>query len=113
MPRLCLLAALLSLGLAACDDGGGIVGTWEPTGADAPAARTTFFADGTARIVSGEGAGSEAFDARYTVQGDTVLTLASRELGEEQFRLLVAADSLVLESPATGMRTVFARVQAR
>ena len=108
MPRLPLVLALAAA-LAACDGGDGLVGTWEPLGA--AGARTTFFADGSARIVARASSGpAEAYDARYTVSGDTLLTL-SDDQGAERFRLRVARDTLVLESPGTGMRTVFVRVR--
>lgn len=111
-PSRLTLVALLAV--AACDDGGGLVGTWEPVGESGPAARTTFFADGSARIVTPAATGpAEAYDARYAVAGDTLLTLTySDGQGAERFRLRAAPDTLVLESPATGMRTVLARVRA-
>ena len=110
MPRVLLLCLVLTL--AACDDGGGIVGTWEPAGGPggSPASRTTFFANGSARIVARAADGPEAYDARYTVSGDTLLTLADGQ-GSERFRLRVSRDTLVLESPATGSRTVLTRVR--
>lgn len=105
---LALAAVLL---LAGCEGGGGLVGTWEPVGGGGPASRTTFFADGSARIVTRTDTGEdEAYDARYRVEGDTVLTLAD-EQGAERFRFRVSTDTLVLESPATGMRTVLTRVR--
>ena len=122
MPRLplrVLLVVLASAGLAACDGGDGLVGTWRPAGAaaasggPAPASRTTFFADGSARIVVPDGPGSAgaAYDARYTVSGDTALTLSDGRT-QERFRLRITADSLVLESPETGIRQTFVRVAA-
>ncbi|HEX8384639.1 MAG TPA: hypothetical protein VF576_00565 [Rubricoccaceae bacterium] len=106
-----LSAFVLLAGLAACDGGGGLVGTWEPVGGGP--SRTTFFADGSARIVARDGAGpAEAYDARYAVAGDTALTLTHSDgQGAERFRLRVAPDTLVLESPETGMQTVLVRVR--
>ena len=103
-----LLAALTSAGLAACDGGDRLVGTWRPVGG--PASRTTFFADGSARIVVPDEPAA-AYDARYTVSGDTALTLSDGRTSE-RFRLRVAADTLVLESPETGLRQTFVRVGA-
>ena len=109
MPRLGLLLAL-GLTLAACDGGGDIVGTWEPVGGGI-GSRTTFFADGSARIVTrAEGAPDEAYDARYEVSGDTLLTLAD-DAGAERFRLHVARDTLVLTDPRAGSQTVLVRVR--
>ena len=120
-PLRVLLAALASTGLAAacpalagCDGGDRLVGTWRPVGG--PASRTTFFADGSARIVVPEepgaaGSAGAAYDARYTVSGDTALTLSDGRTSE-RFRLRIAADTLVLESPETGIRQTFVRVEA-
>ena len=111
MPRPALfLIALLALG--ACDDGG-LVGTWEPAGASGAGgvgSRTTFFADGSARIVTrAPGAEDEAYDARYTVSGDTLLSLSDAQ-GTERFRLRLAGDTLVLASPESGGQTALVRV---
>ena len=119
MPRLALrsgFALLLALAasLAACDSAGDIVGTWMPVGPlpeGAGSARTTFFADGSARIVVSDAPGAaEAYDARYTVSGDTALTLSSGRTSE-RFRLRIARDTLVLTSPAAGTSQTFARVR--
>ena len=108
MSRLALLLAG-ALALAACDDGRGLVGTWEPVGSSL-GSRTTFFADGSARIVTRtEGDDDQAYDARYAVAGDT-LTLSDAQ-GAERFRLRIAQDTLVLESPVTGGQTVLVRVR--
>ncbi len=118
MPRLVRLLALcaaLAAPLAGCDGSGDLVGTWAPVGPlpeGAAAARTTFFADGTARIVVSDMAGGagEAYDASYTASGDTVLTLSSGRTSE-RFRLRLAGDTLVLTSPAAGTSQTFARVR--
>ena len=102
MPRLALLLLLL---LAACDGGGGVVGTWEPAGAGS---RTTFFADGSARIVAGDP--EVAYDARYAVEGDSLLALSDGD-GTERFRFRVTADTLVLEDRLTRTETVLVRVR--
>lgn len=108
MPRLCLLLAL-GLGLAACDGPDDLVGTWTPAGAPDGGARTTFFADGTSRIVTqGADGAEEAYDARYTVTGDTLLALSDGQ-GTERFRLRVGRDTLVLEDRLTRARTVLVR----
>ncbi len=108
MPRLLLLSFVITL--AACDDGGSLVGTWEPAGGG-PASRTTFFADGSARIVTRAAEGDEAYDARYTISGDTLLTLSASGMASERFAVRIDADTLVLESPATGARTVLTRIR--
>ncbi len=107
MPR---LALVLLLALAACDAGSGLVGTWTPADA-ASGARTTFFADNTARIVTrGDGGADVAYDARYTVTGDSLLALSDGQ-GTERFRVRVARDTLVLEDRLTRARTVLVRVR--
>ncbi|HEX9951156.1 MAG TPA: hypothetical protein VGB53_05260 [Rubricoccaceae bacterium] len=110
MPRpAALLCLALSLDLAACDGSDGLVGTWMPAGA-AEGSRTTFFADGTARIVTrAEDGTDEAYDARYAVSGDTALVLSDGQ-GTERFRFRIARDTLVLESPTTGNQTVLVRL---
>lgn len=111
MPRpALLLASLLTLTLCACGDGG-LVGTWEPAATEGGlGSRTTFFADGSARIVTRTpGEPDEAYDARYTLAGDTLLALSDAQ-GTERFRLRLAGDTLVLASPATGRQTVLVRV---
>lgn len=107
MPR---LALLLLLTLAACDGGDDLVGTWMPVEA-ATGARTTFFADKTARIVThGDGGEDVAYDARYSVTGDSLLALSDGQ-GTERFRYRVARDTLVLEDRLTRARTVLVRVR--
>jgi hypothetical protein len=110
VPRLVVLLSL-ALGLAACDASDDLVGTWMPAGA-ADGSRTTFFADGTSRIVTrGPDGAEEAYDARYTVSGDTLLALSDGQ-GTERFRFRVGPDSLVLEDRLTRTRTVLVRVRA-
>lgn len=114
MPRLRPLLALtasLAFVCAGCDGSDGLVGTWEPEGAPNGGSRTTFFADGTSRIVTRDANGAEeAYDARYTVSGDTLLAL-SDEQGTERFRFRVGRDTLVLEDRLTRARTVLVRWQ--
>ena len=107
MPR---LALVFLLALAACDGSDGLVGTWTPANA-ADGSRTTFFADKTARIVTrGDDGEPVAYDARYTVSGDTLLALSDGQ-GTERFRFRVSRDTLVLEDRLTRARTVLVRVR--
>lgn len=116
MPR---LALVLLLALAACDGSDGLVGTWTPAGAatadagtsPASGSRTTFFADKTARIVTrGDDGADVAYDARYTVTGDSLLALSDGQ-GTERFRFRVSRDTLVLEDRLTRAQTVLVRVR--
>ena len=108
-----LLAFPLCVALSACGDGG-LVGTWEPAGASGAGgvgSRTTFFADGSARIVTRTpGAEDEAYDARYTVSGDTLLTLSATGIASERFQLRLVGDTLMLATAETRDRTVLVRV---
>lgn len=107
MPR---LALALLLTLAACDGGDALVGTWTPADA-ATGARTTFFADHTARIVTrGDDGEDVAYDARYAVTGDSLLALSDGQ-GTERFRFRIARDTLVLEDRLTRAQTVLVRVR--
>ena len=112
-PAALLYLALACTALAGCDGSDGLVGTWTPAGAAearAEGSRTTFFADGSARIVTrAEDGTDEAYDARYAVSGDTALVLSDGQ-GTERFRFRIARDTLVLESPATGNQTVLVRL---
>ena len=102
-------ALLLSALILSGPNSDGLVGTWTPAGA-AEGSRTTFFADGSARIVTrAEDGTDEAYDARYAVSGDTALVLSDGQ-GTERFRFRIARDTLVLESPATGNQTVLVRL---
>lgn len=108
MRRLAFLAFLLAAG---CDDRAGLVGTWQPAGADTLAARYTFFADGRARIVTRPPAGEpQVYEARYASAGDTLLTLEDAQ-GAERFRMQLTGDTLWLQSPVTGQDTRLARVR--
>lgn len=110
MPRLRVLLFVASLALAACDGSDGLVGTWTPADA-ATGARTTFFADKTARIVTrGDDGEDIAYDARYSVTGDSLLALSDGQ-GTERFRFHVGRDTLVLEDRLTRARTVLVRVR--
>ena len=106
--RLASLLALLAVG-ACAPDGADLVGTWEPE-ADTLAARYTFFADGRARIVARmPGAAPQLFEARYTVTGDSLLTLSDAQ-GAERFRFRATEDTLWLQSPVTDLDTRLVRV---
>lgn len=112
MLRPTLAAALLLAVLAGCrgDARGPYVGTWEPAGADTLGMRYSFFADGTARIIARPPLGEpQAFDARYEVAGDSVLTLSDTQ-GSERFHVRLDGDTLRLSSPASGQQTAWVRV---
>lgn len=86
-----------------------VIGMWEPAGSGGSASRTNFYADGAAQIVTPSPTGpAETYDARYTVSGDT-LTISDVQ-GAESFLVGVTPDTLVLDNPATGVRTVLVRV---
>ena len=105
---LTLAAALLG----GCGEGdrGTYVGTWRPASADTLGTRTTFFADGTARILRHAPLGEpQAFDARFEVSGDTLLTLSDAQ-GAERFRVRLDGDTLRLWSPDGGPATVWVRL---
>lgn len=107
------MLVLVAVLLAGCGEPSGVVGTWEPAAPDPslPATRMSFFEGGGARIVSRPPTGeAEAYDARYRVQGDSVLVLADGE-GEERFRVALRADTLTLHNPASGMTRVMVRVR--
>lgn len=114
LPRvLRTLAALVAGLVAGCVEPAGVVGTWEPADPDPalPATRTSFFEGGGARIVSRPPTGeAEAYDARYRVEGDSVLVLSDGE-GEERFRLDLRADTLTLVDPSTGRARLLVRVR--
>lgn len=108
------VASLLTLlAMSACaPDGADLVGTWEPT-ADTLAARYTFFADGRARIVARmPGGAPQLYEARYTLTGDSLLTLSDPQ-GAERFRVRATQDTLWLQSPVTGLDTRLVRVPLR
>lgn len=106
-------ALLLFLAVLAGCRGGArapYVGTWRPAAADSMGMRYSFFADGTARILARPPLGEpRAFDARYEISGDSVLTLSDAQ-GTERFRVRLDRDTLRLWSPASGERTAWVRV---
>lgn len=108
-------AALILLGaLAGCrgDARAPYVGTWRPAEADSLGMSYSFFADGTARILARPPLGEPlAFDARYEIDGDSVLTLSDAQ-GAERFRVRLDGDTLRLWSPASGEGTAWVRLQA-
>ena len=111
-PPFLLLAALAAVALGGCGNGdrGAYVGTWRPATADSLGTRTTFFADGTARIIRHVPLGEpQAFDARFDVSGDTLLTLSDPQ-GAERFRVRLDGDTLRLWSPDGGPETVWVRL---
>lgn len=103
------------IGLAVCASACGgpgdpYVGTWERSGPDARGSRTTFRADGTARIVERPPVGEpQTYDAQYEVTGDSVLTLSDGQ-GAERFRVRLDGDTLRLQSPGGEMETVWVRL---
>ncbi len=104
--------AAVASAAAGCQGGpnGEYVGTWRAAGADSLQMRYTFRADGTARIVERPpDQEPRAYDARYDVLGDSVLTLQDN-LDDARFRVRLDGDSLHLENPATGLRTVWVRL---
>ena len=113
LPVVLVLLAVLGVAVGVWQLNRSTASTVAASGGPALASRTTFFADGSARIVVPDGPGSAgaAYDARYTVSGDTALTLSDGRT-QERFRLRITADSLVLESPETGIRQTFVRVAA-
>ena len=115
MRRLLPLALLAALS-ACADPADRLVGTWQPAAGSEVRGeaemRYTFFADGRARIVARPDVGPpQTYDAEFSLSGDTLLTL-SDEQGAERFRLALRDDTLRLESPVTGQRTVLVRVSA-
>ena len=111
--RSAVLACLVVLGGAAAGcgaDSAGYVGTWRPAEDDSLGSRTTFRADGTARFVERPPVGEpQAYDARYEVSGDSVLTL-SDDRGAERFHLRLDGDTLRLQSPEGGAERVWVRM---
>lgn len=106
-----LLALFSLLGVAACagDARGPFVGTWAPA-TDTLKTRTTFFADGTARIVRHEpGSEPQTYDARYEVAGDSALTLFDDQ-GAERFRVRLDDDTLRLQALSGGPEAVWVRL---
>lgn len=86
------------------------VGTWRAAGADSLGMRYTFRADGTARIVERPpGREPRAYDARYDIAGDSVLTL-SDQIDDARFRVRLDGDTLHLENPASGQRNAWVRL---
>ena len=112
-PRSLCLLCLLAVGgaaLAGCAADGDYVGTWRPTGPDSLGSRATFRADGTARFVERPPVGEpQAYDARYEVSGDSVLTLSDAQ-GTERFRVALDGDTLHLRAAAGGAETVWVRM---
>ena len=109
-----LLGVLASVGLAACSDEGRrpYVGTWQQ--ADSPSAasmRYTFFADGRARIVDRTGGEARTYEARFIVEGDSILALADDQQAE-RFQVRLDGDTLRIRSPETGRTNTLVRVRA-
>ncbi len=110
MSRLPLLFAIAALALAACDGSGGYVGTWRAAGPDSLGMRYQFFADGTARIVErAPGAEPVVYGATYEIVGDSLLWLRD-DTQDGRFRVALDGDTLRLENPASGQRTVWVRL---
>ena len=113
LPRpagLVLLAVAGGAALAGCRGGGDYVGTWRPAGDDSLHSRTTFRADGTARIVEQPPLGEpQAYDFRYDVAGDSVLTLSDAQ-GAERFRVRLRGDTLRLAGAGGGPSRVWVRM---
>ena len=109
--RRAVLWLALAGGVAACGaDSGAYVGTWRPAADDSLGSRTTFRADGTARFVERPPVGEpQAYDARYEVAGDSVLTLSDGQ-GAERFRVRLDGDTLRLQSDGGGAETVWVRM---
>lgn len=111
-----LVLVVLFVVVAGCaDPADRLVGTWQPATASAQPGdadmRYTFFADGQARIVARPPIGPpQTYDARFSLSGDTLLTLSDKQ-GAERFRLALRDDTLRLESPVTGRRTVLVRLR--
>ncbi|MEM7788097.1 MAG: hypothetical protein AAF594_10260 [Bacteroidota bacterium] len=109
MLRLLAVSVLLALAAGcASDPQAPYVGTWVPE-ADSLDTRTTFFADGTARIVRRLGGEPQAFEARFEVRGDTLLTLFDPD-GAERFRVRLDGDTLRLGATAGGPEAVWVRL---
>lgn len=107
-----LLAVALAAGLAACQGGprARYVGTWRSAEPDSLQMRYTFFADGTARIVERPpGDEPRAYEARYEILGDSILTLRDQR-DDGRFRIRLDGDTLRLENPATGRRNAWVRL---
>lgn len=110
--------ALTLLGLfvvgCAAEPPGPLVGTWHSVPADSALAtlerQYTFSADGTLAIELGrpEPLADTAFAATYTIEHDTLLTLAD-ERGSEQFIAHVRGDTLVLRD-AEGYSSLLLRL---
>lgn len=111
---LCRIVGLAAV-LAGCgsDGRGAYVGTWQQANAPAQTAtRYTFFADGRARIVERlTPREAQTYEARFTVTGDSVLTL-SDDLESERFQIQLTGDTLRIRDPATGSANTLVRVRA-
>ena len=107
-------AVLLGVGLAACSNEGRrpYVGTWQQ--ADSPTAasmRYTFFADGRARIVDRTAGEARTYEARFTVEGDSILELSDGQ-EPERFQVRLDGDTLRIRSPETARTNTLVRVRA-
>ena len=108
-----LVGALAGVGLAACSNEGRgpYVGTWQQAGSPSAASmRYTFFADGRARIVDRTGGDARTYEARFIVEGDTILALAD-EQEAERFQIRLDGDTLRIRSPETGRTNTLVRVR--
>lgn len=86
------------------------VGTWRSAQPDSLGMRYTFRADGTARIIERPpGLEPQAYEARYEIVGDSILTLRD-QIDDARFRIRLDGDTLRLENPAGGQQNVWVRL---
>ena len=112
VPRFLPILVLLAVTLAACQGGpnGRYVGTWRSAQPDSLGMRYTFRADGTARIIERpQNQEPRAYEARYEIVGDSILTLRD-QIDDARFRVRLDGDTLRLENPATGQQNVWVRL---
>ena len=112
MSRFLPALALLVLVVGGCQGGpnAAYVGTWRSAQPDTLGMRYTFRADGTARIIERpRGQEPRAYEARYEIVGDSVLTLRD-QIDDARFRVRLDGDTLRLENPASGQRNVWVRL---
>ena len=115
MPRWFFVLVVL---LAGCRGGerGPYVGTWRMAGADSLDRRYTLLADGTARISERGAAEPRVYEARYDVEGDSVLALRwldgppGASAPDARFGVRLSGDTLRLSNPANGVTTAWVRL---